>query len=509
MNSTRARTTVRWICMTTVALVVAAPLMAADRKLGTIGPPPRKNPQRQTSAEAFPPLPLPVTPMRRSEPKAEPQAPLFAGKLTYGETQDYMPNPGDLDNLMRHVRYQLGLWYSQRLVSMDEVVSGFKSGKPVRIPMLYVTGYEAFSFTDEQRAALRDYVVSGGTLLGDATLGSEPFAESFRAEVKKMFPKRELYVLPVDHPVFRAYYPYKTVHYFKVKGGVENQFQSPPKFLGMNIGTRTAIILSPYDMTCGWDEFYAPPASVKVPDAPRTMAMMPGDAIRMGMNIVSYTAALRQVGQVEAVTREIRAPKVRPRQQLTFAQLQHHGDWNPDPNSVYQLLRHVAIESSLAVGFDIKYVNPDEREIAEHPFLFMTGFRDPRLSDEQVAALRNHLQAGGFLLINNCSGYSSFDQAVRAMVQRMFPDQEMAAISAEHPLMSSFFSLQQARDRLTGAPRPIELEGITVRDRLVLVYSKNDMVSHLKQVSDPYGNGYDASSCRQLALNVVAYSLQN
>src|SRR5688572_4680475 len=43
-----------------------------DRKLGTCGPPPRKNPERQTSAEAMPPLPLPAVPLRRSEPKAEP-----------------------------------------------------------------------------------------------------------------------------------------------------------------------------------------------------------------------------------------------------------------------------------------------------------------------------------------------------------------------------------------------------------------------------------------------------
>jgi hypothetical protein len=35
------------------------------------------------------------------------------------------------------------------------------------------------------------------------------------------------------------------------------------------------------------------------------------------------------------------------------------------------------------------------------------------------------------------------------------------------------------------------------------------MITHLKQVSDPYGNGYDAESCRRLAINVVAYALQN
>ena len=73
---------------------VAPATLYGQRRVGTIGPPPRKNPQRQTSAEGFPPLPLPVTPLRRSEPKAEPAPPLFMAKLIYGKDQDYMPNPG-------------------------------------------------------------------------------------------------------------------------------------------------------------------------------------------------------------------------------------------------------------------------------------------------------------------------------------------------------------------------------------------------------------------------------
>ena len=34
----------------------------APCRLGTCGPPPRKNPQRQTSAEGLPPLPIPAAP---------------------------------------------------------------------------------------------------------------------------------------------------------------------------------------------------------------------------------------------------------------------------------------------------------------------------------------------------------------------------------------------------------------------------------------------------------------
>ena len=128
------------------------------RRLGTCGPPPRKNPQRQTSAEGFPPLPLPVTPLRRSEPKAEPAPPLMIAKLEYGTTQDWNTDPGDVDNLMRHCRYELGLWYGWRHLSIQEVVANHKADKKTKIPILYISGHEMFGFNPEERAALRRYI---------------------------------------------------------------------------------------------------------------------------------------------------------------------------------------------------------------------------------------------------------------------------------------------------------------------------------------------------------------
>ena len=490
-----------------VSTVVPQPALA-ERRLGTIGPPPRENPQRVSNAESMPPLPLPVVPLRRSEPKSEPRAPTFAGKLTYGSTQDYMPNPGDLENLMRQMRYQLGVWYSQKVVKMEDLVAGFKKGRPSRIPLLYITGYEAFSLSADERAALRDYLVSGGSVFADATLGSPAFTRSFITEVKAMFPKRRIHPLPLDHPVFRAYYPYANVHTFDVEGGPDQASQGPPELIGMNLGTRAAVLFSPLDMSCGFDEFYAPDSSVKVPDAPRDRALVPGDAVRLGVNICSYVAAMREVAATEAVTRRIEAAPDRPRQAFTLAQLRHNGDWNPDPNSVVQWLRVLSGESSLSVDFALHYVDAQETQLAPHPFLYMTGFQDPELGDEEIMALRRHLDAGGFLFVNNSSGYATFDKHARALAKRLFPDQDLSPVDAAHPLFTSFYSLSDGRDRVTGAERPLEFEGISVNDRLVLVYSRNDVVGHLKQVSDPFGNGYDANTCREAALNLVAYSMQ-
>ncbi|MFN0195907.1 MAG: DUF4159 domain-containing protein [Planctomycetaceae bacterium] len=469
------------------------------RKLGTCGPPPRKNPQRQTSAEGFPPLPLPVTPLRRSEPKAEPAPPLMIAKLEYGTTQDWNTDPGDVDNLMRHCRYELGLWYGWKPLSLNEVVSLYQAQKKCEIPILYISGHEVFEFTDEQREALKQYILDGGTLLGDACCGREEFAASFRNEIRQMFPDRSFDRLEVDHPIFRAYHNYTTVNFRTFEGGVQHDFQGPPELMGMNIGCRTAVIFSPWDMSCGWDEH----------THPHGLRLLPGDALRLGINIISYVAAVRQLGEVQAVTMEIQGVPERPRQQFQLAQLRHQGDWNPDPNSCNQWLRHLALDAGISVDFNLHPVDAQENRIANFPFLYLTGHREPQFSDTEIEALRVHLQSGGFLFVNNCCGRSSFDQHVRQVLSRIFPDQELSEVPAEHPLYKSYYDITEVRDRQSNSVRTLDLEGLKIKDRYVVVYSRHDAISHLKQVSDPYGDGFDAESCRRLAINIVAYALQN
>ena len=471
----------------------------SDRKLGTCGPPPRKDPQRQTSAEGMPPLPLPVTPLRRSEPKAEPAPPLMIAKLEYGTSQDWNTDPGDVDNLMRHCRYELGVWYGWKSLAMSELVAQHKAGTGSKIPILYISGHEAFELSQAERAAVRQYVLDGGTLLGDACCGRDEFTKSFRREATAMFPDRSLDVLDGDHPIYRSFYKYTNVHYQDYEGGGKKEFQGPPQILGMNVGCRAAVLLTPFDMSCGWDEH----------SHDRGKRVVPGDAIRLGINIVAYAAAMRPVGEAQAVTREVIAPPGKSRDPFRVAQLRHQGDWSPDPNSVTQWLRHLSSDSTLSVGFDLKALDADEATLAPYPFLFLTGHGDPKLTDRQVEAIRRHIAAGGFLFINNCCGHPAFDRSARALAKRIFPDQELAKLPPEHAVYKSFFTIKDGRDRRDGRALAPALEGLSVKDRLVLVYSKNDMLTQLKQAADPFGIGYDAETCRKLAVNIVAYALQN
>lgn len=493
------------LALLTAALLTAS-AVAQTRKLGTIGPPPRQDPQRQTAAEGFPPLPLPAVPLRRSEPKAEPAPPLFVGKLKYGTYQDYMPNPGDIDNLLRHVRSQIDAWYGWQLYGLDELVASQEAGSTATLPMLYMTGYQPFEFSDAERAALRQYILDGGTLVADATLGSPAFAHSFAAEMRQTFPQHALKPLPLDHPVYRGYYAYSNVHYFTIADGVHTKTQGPPELMGITIAARTAVIFSPFDMTCGWDEFYAPPPQVKVADAPRTRAMLPADAIRMGINIVSYVSAQRRFGRSQSQTRQIVGDQPQRRAAVPLAVLRHQGDWNPDPNAIYQLIRLAANQTSMPVEFELRAVDPDLEQIAETPLVLITGLDDPLLDDAQVAVLRRHVQAGGTIFINNTSGFATFDRAARDLIGRILPDQSLAPAARDHPLLTHLYTIEQMHDASTAAPRQPQLEIVTVNDRAAIIYSPVDTLAMLKSIHDPYANAYDRESASKLTLNILTYA---
>jgi len=507
----------RWPAWLMVAALAALLLMvgtleavAADRLLGTVGPPPKQSPQRQTAAEGMPPLPLPAVPLRRSEPKHEPSPPLFVAKLAYGDHQDYMPNPGDLDTLLRHVRYQLDAWYGHTVLKLEELVQMQEDGKKCKIPLLYITGYQPFRLTDGQRHALREYILDGGTLLGDATLGSRDFVESFKAEVARMFPKRKLDTLQLDHPAMRGYYPFQNVNYFTIKDGVHSKSESPPQFLGLNLAARTAVLLSPYDMTCGWDEFYAPPAPRRGDAKPQaTLAMIPADAIRMGINLVAYVSAERNFATAQSHTRKIEGTQPQRRAALRLGLLRHHGDWNPDPNSLYQLIRLTALKTSVPVAYDLKAVDPEVGQLADTPVVLMNGMGEPNLDADAIAALRRHIQAGGFLFINNTSGFAKFDREARSLVSRLLPDHKLQAVPKDHPLYHTLYDIEAVRGAGTHQGREPDLEAAFIGDRAAVVYAPTDTLGMLKGVHDPYANAFDAHSARRLALNVLCYGIQH
>ena len=140
-----------------------------------LGPPPKADRKRISGGEGFPPLPLPVTPLRRSERKREPSPPTLIGKVVWGESatytfhsgattriEDWNLVPSDLQNLLNVVRKRTQMHYNSKEVNLASF-----DPDPRRLPVLFFSGNRSIRFSDHQLEKLRAHVLEGGMIIAD------------------------------------------------------------------------------------------------------------------------------------------------------------------------------------------------------------------------------------------------------------------------------------------------------------------------------------------------------
>ena len=118
-------------------------------------------------------------------------------------------------------------------------------------PVAAMTGTGKFSFTAEERDALRKYFADGGTLIVDAAGGSKAFADAAEKELALVLPEGQPGRLSADHPIFtRAGPAIEKVAYRKaVQAGA-----SPPTRPRLRVivhDGRIAVVFSREDLTAG------------------------------------------------------------------------------------------------------------------------------------------------------------------------------------------------------------------------------------------------------------------
>src|SRR3954470_20017250 len=197
----------RWIALV-LLLLVAAPALRADEFVNPkANIPPKAKPDRRNAGEGAPPLPLPATPLRRTEKKREPSPPALVGSVTFspaamrGATGSWETTIIDIEKWVEFTNSQLGQRY--RFVGTD---FGKFSYDPTELPILYFTGWKPIpQFDDGTIAKLRQYLLDGGTWVVHSNCGRREFNSSFREQIARIFPDRQLTPIPADHPIYSSY----------------------------------------------------------------------------------------------------------------------------------------------------------------------------------------------------------------------------------------------------------------------------------------------------------------
>lgn len=481
-------------------------LLADDAVPVDCGPPPKAKPQHRTGGESFAPLPLPATPLRRTEKKRPPAPPALIGKMAMGpikwitkdgkrvQHRDWMTDPADVNTLLSWTNDKLGINYR----AIDADFAHF-SYDPRELPALLFAGHAKFTLTDEIRQNLHRYVADGGTIIGDACCGWKDFADAFRAEMELIFPGRPLRKMLPEEPVFSSYYKLGKFNY---KKGEDETYTDDPCLESIDFSCRSGVIFSPCDLTCGWDGH----------EHPRGTRVVIDQARQIGANIVTYILGSYQLGRFLSTTKVYHETGAPSRDDFIFAQIEHEGDWDPDPSAVHNLLKHARDNSTLGVKFKREAVRIKDPKMAGYPLLYMTGHREFTWNSEERARLQAYLKAGGLLFADSCCGRMAFDSAFRREIAKVLPDAKLQPIPLDHPIYRCHYEIRQVEytPRVRedfGAMDTPALEGITIEGRLAVIYSRFDLGNGWEQFPHAYSYGLKDEAAMQIGTNVIVYSV--
>ncbi|MBT5314682.1 MAG: DUF4159 domain-containing protein, partial [Candidatus Marinimicrobia bacterium] len=123
---------------------------------------------------------------------------LHITRLHYDGGGDWYANPSSLPNLIHFISTETNI-----RVAPEEYRVKITDTDLYNHPYLYMTGHGNVNFSKEAVYKFRDYLTSGGFLHADDNYGMD---ESFRREMKQVFPKKEWVELPHDHPIFNSYF---------------------------------------------------------------------------------------------------------------------------------------------------------------------------------------------------------------------------------------------------------------------------------------------------------------
>ena len=489
------------ICLGTACCVFAWASVAQAAPVPPPPPPlelPKPPPAQISSSEGTGPFPLPVTLQKRQERKNPPQPPVLLTKIRTNDAEDWARTPNDLKGLLEWMSANMNVHFSSNIKTFSEVPVNAKD-----TPIIYRSGYKSFRLTEEERQHLHEYVLNGGTIIFNALVGNPDFYQSAVQAAQDILPERPVYRLRIDHPAFNSYYQIAQVKYRDrmVQDGLATD--NLPFLEGVDIDDRTAIFISRWDFSMGWEQNKAD-----------SWGYVDEDARKIGANIVSYVTAMRDAGKSVGKSVELVNADQKTADKVRVGQVIHAGPWKTRTAAFPMLLNQFHTLTGAPVSFEQTDVKLTDPAIFDMPILYLTGTTDFVLSEAERANLRQFLLKGGVLFAEAAEGRASFDAGFKSEMAKVLPNQPLTLLPPDHPLFHRPLNLTAVKARpalavkhgnqIEEAP---EMYGIDVNGSLGVIYSPNDLSAGWERALAPYAVGYEAPDSTALGVSALFYAV--
>ena len=184
--------------------------------------------------------------------------------------------------------------------------------------------------------------------------------------------------------------------------------------------------------------------------------------------------------------------------------------WPADTKFQEMLARYTSVDVELHEN--PQYVSIEEDDIdrlCSYPFIFMTGHLGVRFSEEDIQKLREYLERGGFLHVEDCDiRIDRMRPSVYRLMQRIFPDKRFERLDMNHPIYHTIYDHDEylGGDKLVTSYGDFD-EAIMIDDRIAVYFCPSDLNCAWEgRVCEPGGEEQRRWAFEQ-GMNVVTYAL--
>lgn len=444
--------------------------------------PPTKKPQRRKAGEGFPPLPLPVTPLRRTEKKNPPAPPVLVGKVICGPEDKWTRAENDIENLLKILSKETGINYRAIKIKPSQF-----SFNPEEIPILYITSVEPYR-PEKYKDKIKKYLERGGFIWANASSGSSEFTREFTSFLSEIFPKRNFYKIYPNHPLKNCFYNLENLKI--LDNGIEKNSELDLRTL--NIGCRAAVIISPYDLGCGW----------AMHTHPWGKRYLPEDAIKIGINMAIYSLTWIEYAKIYEITPVYIEKTKKIEGKIYIGQVIHSGDWNPHPASLGKLLELFSKQTDTPVYLETIPVDLKKDNLKNIPILYITGHYNPEFSEIEMKKIREFLLSGGAIIGDSCCGSEEFTSAFRNLIEKILPEAKKTIPQQKSPVFQ--FPNQITLDKFKDIP-PVEI--YTLNGFPSVVFSPYGLGGKWDEIPRPFTPEIPSNLAKNLGVNIIVYIL--
>ena len=419
------------------------------------------------------------------------RAPVLFNKLRFEGT--WNAHRRDVANLTAYIERNKEQMFNWQIVDLAAPLDELHDA-----PVLYLSAESIPRLTAKDKAQLRAFTDTGGTILFEASCGNPTVKKWFPEFAKEVWPEWPLEPLGPTHGVFTDPYP----------------LTQRPELLGIHDGMRTILFYAMDDVSCPW----------------QMKAYLSKEYLfQWGINIFTYAMdhgplraklAGREPAPSDRYTENVRAGS---KKTLKMARLEHSGNWAVGSNyAAFQKLT-AYVKGQFDVTLDVK-------EPLQPPFntggvaagnlqgfdiAYLTSSRPFTLSDAERAPLKEFVDKGGFLLAQAAAGAPQAEDSFRAIAKQCGWD--LKPLPKDHPMMTGRMGAAQGHDltqgveyrrslRVARAGKPwAELIGIFAGDNLVGIFSPFDLEFSLSPYESYECRGYKQIDAGAVALNILLY----